>query len=53
MWLLFALPAALFQVLRNASMKRLGHALDEYINVWGRFTFLLPWALLACVARRS
>ena len=49
MWLLFALPAALFQVLRNASMKRLGHALDEYINVWGRFTFLLPWALLACV----
>src|SRR5205823_5384995 len=48
-WLLFALPAALFQVLRNASMKRLGHALDEYINVWGRFTFLLPWALLACV----
>src|SRR5207245_5042369 len=48
-WLLFALPAALFQVLRNASMKRLGHALDEYINVWGRFTFLLPWALVACV----
>src|SRR5216110_115879 len=48
-WLLFALPAALFQVLRNASMKRLGHALDEYINVWGRFTFLLPWALLACL----
>jgi drug/metabolite transporter (DMT)-like permease len=26
-------------------MKRLGHALDEYINVWGRFTFLLPFAL--------
>ena len=49
MWLLLALPAALFQVLRNASMKRLGHALDEYINVWGRFTFLLPWALLACL----
>src|SRR5206468_9988666 len=48
-WLLLALPAALFQVLRNASMKRLGHALDEYINVWGRFTFLLPWALLACL----
>src|SRR5205823_5086578 len=48
-WLLLALPAALFQVLRNASMKRLGHVLDEYINVWGRFTFLLPWALVACV----
>jgi len=27
---------------------RLGHALDEYINVWGRFTFLLPFALLSC-----
>jgi drug/metabolite transporter (DMT)-like permease len=25
-------------------MKRLGHSLDEYINVWGRFTFLLPFA---------
>jgi hypothetical protein len=30
-------------------MKRLGHALDEYINVWGRFTFLPPFALLGCV----
>lgn len=49
MWLGLALAAALFQVLRNTAMKRLGHALDEYINVWGRFTFLLPWALLACV----
>jgi uncharacterized membrane protein len=48
-WLLLALAAALFQVLRNTSMKRLGHALDEYINVWGRFTFLLPFALGACV----
>src|SRR5437899_5399639 len=48
MWLLLALAAALFQVLRNTTMKRLGHALDEYINVWGRFTFLLPFALLAC-----
>ena len=27
-------------------MKHLGHKLDEYINVWGRFTFLLPFALL-------
>jgi drug/metabolite transporter (DMT)-like permease len=48
MWLALSLAAALFQVLRNTSMKRLGHALDEYINVWGRFTFLLPFALAAC-----
>jgi drug/metabolite transporter (DMT)-like permease len=48
-WILLALAAALFQVLRNTTMKRLGHALDEYINVWGRFTFLLPFALAACV----
>jgi drug/metabolite transporter (DMT)-like permease len=46
MWFLLALVAALCQVLRNTVMKRLGHALDEYINVWGRFTFLLPFALL-------
>jgi drug/metabolite transporter (DMT)-like permease len=49
MWFALALAAALFQVLRNTAMKRLGHALDEYINVWGRFTFLLPFALLTCV----
>jgi uncharacterized membrane protein len=49
MWLVLALAAALFQVLRNTAMKRLGHALDEYINVWGRFTFLLPFALFGCV----
>jgi uncharacterized membrane protein len=49
MWFVLALAAALFQVLRNTAMKRLGHALDEYINVWGRFTFLLPFALLGCV----
>jgi drug/metabolite transporter (DMT)-like permease len=49
MWLGLAVAAALFQVLRNTAMKRLGHALDEYINVWGRFTFLLPFALLGCV----
>jgi drug/metabolite transporter (DMT)-like permease len=48
MWLVLSLSAALFQVLRNTAMKRLGHALDEYINVWGRFTFLLPFALAAC-----
>ncbi|PYN29774.1 MAG: hypothetical protein DMD98_20460, partial [Candidatus Rokuibacteriota bacterium] len=49
MWLALALAAALFQVLRNTAMKRLGHALDEYINVWGRFTFLLPFALAAAL----
>src|SRR5258705_7370710 len=49
MWLVLALAAALFQALRNTTMKRLGHALDEYINVWGRFTFLLPFAFVACV----
>jgi uncharacterized membrane protein len=49
MWLVLALAAALFQVLRNTAMKRLGHALDEYINVWGRFTFLLPFAFVTCV----
>ncbi len=51
MWFALALAAALFQVLRNTAMKRLGHALDEYINVWGRFTFLLPFALATALAR--
>src|SRR2546425_10897628 len=51
MWLAIGLAAALFQVLRNAAMKRLGHALDEYINVWGRFTFLLPFALATALVR--
>jgi drug/metabolite transporter (DMT)-like permease len=46
MWFILALLSALFQVLRNMAMKRLGHALDETINVWGRFTFLLPFAAL-------
>lgn len=46
MWLVLALASALFQVLRNMTMKRLGHRLDEYINVWGRFTFILPFAAL-------
>jgi len=43
-WFGLALGSALFQVLRNMVMKRLGHALDETINVWGRFTFILPFA---------
>ncbi|MFQ5521312.1 MAG: hypothetical protein ACE5FK_07940, partial [Candidatus Methylomirabilia bacterium] len=51
MWVLLALAAALCQVLRNAVMKRLGHSLDEYINVWGRFTFLLPFALAMAAAK--
>ncbi|OGK85807.1 MAG: hypothetical protein A2X52_11065 [Candidatus Rokubacteria bacterium GWC2_70_16] len=51
MWFLLALVAALCQVLRNTVMKRLGHSLDEYINVWGRFTFLLPFAALFVLVR--
>jgi drug/metabolite transporter (DMT)-like permease len=46
LWLGLALGSALFQVLRNMVMKRLGHALDETINVWGRFTFILPFAAI-------
>jgi len=45
-WLSLALGSALFQVLRNMAMKRIGHALDETISVWGRFTFILPFAAL-------
>jgi hypothetical protein len=51
MWILLSLASALFQVLRNAAMKQLGHALDEYINVWGRFIFVLPFALVGCLLR--
>jgi drug/metabolite transporter (DMT)-like permease len=51
MWFLLALLSALFQVLRNMAMKRLGHALDETINVWGRFTFLLPFAAAGVLAK--
>lgn len=47
MWWFFAIASALCQVGRNATMKKLGHSLDEYINVWGRFFFLLPFALVA------
>ncbi len=45
-WFLLSLGSALFQVLRNMVMKSLGHALDETINVWGRFTFILPFAAI-------
>jgi drug/metabolite transporter (DMT)-like permease len=47
MWWIFSIASALCQVGRNAVMKNLGHTLDEYINVWGRFFFLLPFALAA------
>lgn len=47
MWFVLSLLSALFQVLRNVSMKHLGHELDDIINVWGRFTFLLPFVALA------
>ena len=40
-WITLSLAAGLFQATRNAVMKRLGHELDEYINVFGRFLFLL------------
>lgn len=46
MWFVLALFSAVFQVLRNMSMKHLGHELDDIINVWGRFTFLLPFVAL-------
>jgi uncharacterized membrane protein len=46
LWFVLSVGSALFQVLRNMVMKRLGHALDETINVWGRFTFILPFAAL-------
>ncbi len=46
LWFGLAVGSALFQVLRNMVMKRLGHALDETINVWGRFTFILPFAAI-------
>ena len=49
MWFTLALLSALFQVLRNMVMKQLGHTLDETINVWGRFTFLLPFAAVGVI----
>jgi len=44
MWVLLALGSGLFQTLRNMLMKQIGHSLDETINVWGRFAFLVPFA---------
>ena len=51
LWFALSVGSALFQVLRNMVMKRLGHSLDETINVWGRFTFILPFAALPLVVR--
>jgi uncharacterized membrane protein len=45
-WFTLSVLAAFFQVLRNMVLKRLGHELDEYINVWGRFVFILPFTLV-------
>lgn len=45
-----SLVSALAQTSRNAAMKSLGHKLDEYINVLGRFVFLLPFAAVAVAA---
>lgn len=49
-WFGLSVVSAAFQVLRNVAMKRLGHALDEYITVWGRFTCLLPFMFLFTAA---
>ncbi len=46
-WVAFSVVAALAQASRNAAMKSIGHQLDAYINVLGRFAFLLPFAALA------
>ena len=43
-WIGLSLVAAMAQVLRNVSMKSIGHSLDEYINVLGRFFMTLPFA---------
>ena len=50
-WVTFSIIAALAQASRNAAMKSIGHQLDEYINVLGRFAFLLPFAALAVWAK--
>ncbi len=46
-WVTLSVIAAVGQVCRNAAMKSIGHQLDEYINVLGRFSLLLPFAGLA------
>src|SRR5262249_57796335 len=50
--LVLYLTSALFQVLGNMTMKRPGYAVDEYINVWGRFAVLLPVCLCRLCTER-
>lgn len=51
MWIYYALGGALTQVLRNMAMKRLGHALDDTINVWGRFALIIPFTGVSVALR--
>jgi len=51
MWVIFALGSALAQVLRNMTMKRIGHALDDTINVWGRFALIIPFTAVGVAMR--
>lgn len=51
MWVVYALASALTQVLRNMAMKRLGHALDDTINVWGRFALIVPFTGVSVLVR--
>ena len=51
MWAFYALGSALAQVLRNMAMKRLGHALDDTINVWGRFALIVPFTGVSVLIR--
>lgn len=44
-WFFLSALSGFFQALRNMVLKRLGHELDEYINVWARFVSILPFAL--------
>ncbi|MEE9276276.1 MAG: DMT family transporter [bacterium] len=53
LWIALSLVSAMAQVARNATMKRLGHELDEYINVLGRFVFILPFAAAVAAAREA
>jgi len=46
MWWSLALLSALASLGRNIVMKDLGHKLDEYSNVLGRFVFILPFAFI-------
>ena len=53
MWLALAPFAALCQVLRNTVMKRLGHSLDEYINVWGHVEAVKQVEILVAMGRSA